>query len=204
MKKFFSCAIAAMLLCLGTAALADSATYNNENNSVSVTDASGYQTVIITKDGDSTDSGIVYINQTESGTFGESVNFLLKEDPADGIYTVRLGGATSGTPVTLSFSIATEIDVTDTEAAASFIEESETAGKKDLAFGWEGVSADQANTVILKLGDKYYGWEFPTTLTGGDVNIGVKITGVPEEQLTGETKAYISSRLLDDIAKKGE
>ena len=200
MKKILSGAIAAML-CFGTAALADSATYNNENNSVSVTDASNYQTVIITKDGDSTDSGIVYINQTESGTFGESVNFLLKENPADGNYTVRLGGATSGATVTLNFSIATEIVVTETESEASFIEESETAGKKDLAFGWEGVSAEQVNTVILKLGDKYYGWAFPTTLTGGEINVGVKIEGVPEEQLTEEFKAYISSRLLADIAK---
>ena len=201
MKKFFSGIIAAILLCSGTAVFADGVEYNSENNAVSVTNASSYKTVIITKNDDETDSGIVYVNQTGSGTFEESVNFLLKENPADGDYTVLLGGSVSGTPVTFSFSIATEIVVTETEAAASFIEESETAGNKNLAFGWEDVSADQVKTVILKLGEKYYGWEFPTTITGGDINIGVRITDVPESQLTGGAKAYLSSRLLDEIAK---
>ena len=93
MKKIVLISALAVMLSINVAAYAadttTTAAYTGGSaNSAKVADATGYSTVIITKDNSNDPLGeIVYINQTETGF----TDFLLKENPSVGKYNIMLG-----------------------------------------------------------------------------------------------------------------
>ena len=197
MKRNITALLVAALMCIGTSALA--ADYDADNNAVSV-DASGYQTVIITKDGDTTDNGIVYVNQTDSGTFSAAASFLIKADPAEGNYTVTLGGKDGEGAKTYKFSIIKAVEPEPQDEKADDVYEQKNAdGSYDIGFGWHGVEMSGMKSVVLVLGDKAYAHELPTNFTDASAVVAVKITGITAGSFNTVNSAYLSSKSVEEL-----
>ena len=198
-RSIFAITIAAMM-CLGSSALAaeTGSEYNDGTNSVSVSGAKNYRTVIITKDDAEPGSGIVYINQATSGTFDESVNFLIKANPAEGDYTITLGGGENVENYTGHFTILAK-EPEDMEPAVKYVETNATDPlKKDLCFGWESVDGSKIQSIVLTINGTSVGYNFVEgdlpTVASGDINLGVRITGIDVD--TEGASAYLSSETL--------
>lgn len=203
-RSIFAITIAAMM-CLGSSALAEetapvtpSSAYSTDGNSVEVTGARNYRTVIITKDDAEPGSGIVYINQATSGTFDESVNFLIKANPAEGDYTITLGGGENVENYTGHFTILAK-EPEDMEPAVKYVETNATdPSKKDLCFGWESVDGSKIQSIVLTINGTSVGYNFVEgdlpTVASGDINLGVRITGIDVD--TEGASAYLSSETL--------
>lgn len=97
MKKIAAFVMAITVLSISVTAFADAAATDagRDEATTTVTGASDYSTVFIT---DSSDN-IVYVNQADS-SFSASTDFLLKENPDYGKYTVKLGNASGETTST--------------------------------------------------------------------------------------------------------
>lgn len=95
MKKILIC-MAVLAAMMSATAPSYAATYDLQNYEVGTTRASGKSTVLIKKgapEAQVTDiTDIVYVAQTDS-VFGASVGFLIKSDPEENVYHVRLGGS---------------------------------------------------------------------------------------------------------------
>lgn len=201
MKKLIVCMSIAAALLSGTVALAaENVSYDTEDYAVSGISGDTYKTVLITKDDVSGDESIVYVGQAASGSFDASTKFLIKENPADGWYTIALGG-TGEAAVKSQFYIG-EIQETSTEVEADkvFIEEGTETDQKKVSFGWEEIDGAYIKSIILTLDGKTLGHNFdendniPEIAIGSPVNFGVEITGVPGN--TATASARLSSEIL--------
>ena len=193
MKKTIALTALVVSLMAGTAAFA--ADYTAENNAVTGVDASGYATVLIIKEGSTDISDAVYVDQAQSeSTLSEAASFLLKANPADGIYTLKLGGGATETTKTSRFYIGMPITDNDDRCDVSFIE------NNSVSFGWEEAELDGYSTIILKLDDKVYGCDIGTHIEGS-ANIGVVISDIPSE--VKSVDAYLSKTEMSSLKTEG-
>lgn len=176
MKKIIACISLVFAMSAGVTALAADATYTKDTNDVAI-DATGYTTVLIEDAADN----IWYVDQNDSG-LGSTAKFLMKADPADGTYTVTLGGSSTAAATTSTFTITSRqpivkaVEVMGKEYAADGATYSigckATATLEECAYVVVTAVKDSATKVA------YY----ETNFTGeGEVNIGVKITDVPSD-----------------------
>ena len=192
MKKIIALVALAVSLMAGTAAFA--ADYTAENNAVTGVDASGYATVLIIKEGSTDISDAVYVDQAQSeSTLSEAASFLLKANPADGIYTLKLGGENVDRKAS-RFYIGMPITDNDDRCDVSFIDNG------SVSFGWEEAELDGYSTIILKLDDKVYGCDISTHIEGS-ANIGVVISGIPSE--VKRVDAYLSKTEMSSLKTEG-
>ena len=176
MKKSAIILAAVLTMAAATTAFAEtSATYGSENNQVTVgDDINTYSTVLITND---RSDDIVYVNQ-ESDVFSASMDFLLKNEPDPGEYTVLLGNA-SGSTKTAKFvigSVKTQLKMDRLD------EEQSTDGTYKLAFTLTDDISDY-NVITVKVGDKMGGFYIDDVFghVSGYVNLGLQINNVPME-----------------------
>ena len=125
MKRIAIILAVSVLMPAATAVFAaDTASYDETNNKVTVGDnISNYSTVLITKDDD---SSIAYLNQATS-VFATSMEFMQKDGSADGDYTIKLGNA-SGETKEITFTIAS----TQPEQPAEEVEMEQLNGSESL------------------------------------------------------------------------
>lgn len=185
MKKSLICVAAvAAMMCTAVTSYA-TGSYSPTNNSAAFTEAEGKSTVIIYKGTDSpTSDNIVYVNQA-SGVFGAATDFLLKDNAAEGVYTVKFGGSDESASAS-TFYIGMidaindiELNMIDGENGYKAVVDNDvttynigyTATNVDLSKGYQ--------SIIIKKGENYMGCEIPSKLSGGGtVNIGIQINGV--------------------------
>ena len=185
MKKQVICmlAAAAMLPC----ATAFAGGYDTGTNSVSVNDVSKKTVIIARNTGvKMTTDDIVYIAQKNYGAFN-SASFMIKENPAVGFYTIMLGGdgnAASknvffiGSATKIEDNFADKIQLTELQNYEIESEDTSTVTKAYVSAGT--VTLDNIKSIVVKYGDKYACEEFGTvTSGGGDVNLAVKLEGIP-------------------------
>lgn len=184
MKKIIACLSLALAMVAGTTAMAAApeATYNSANNSVSVTGADAYKTVLI----ENASGTPVYIDQAENA-FEAAANFLIKANPGEGTFKVKLGGNSTVTEATFTVSKpdpapvpvgapmtwrAKVDDGNDTTYSAGF-----TATHVDLSqvskIAITKTEAGVTKTAAMSISDVW------TDVTEGIVNLAVKVTNVP-------------------------
>ena len=190
MKKLT--ALAALLLAVSAGVTAFAQTeYDPNENSVKTNNQASYNTVLITKgDGNNIqDTDIVYANQADSG-FDAAKEFLLKNNPEKGVYTIRLGSS-AGTPVTSTFLVGVGIESYDTQLIYK-AKKLDSNGTYSWGFTTPEAGVNLSNGIILvKLGDKIMA--YPTNYgISGNVNVvfGVQIDEVPEGE---NVEVYVRS-----------
>ena len=176
MKKIIACISLVFAMSAGVTALAADATYSDADNSASI-DATGYTTVLIEDAADN----IWYVDQNDSG-LGSTAKFLMKADPADGTYTVTLGGSSTAAATTSTFTITSRqpivkaVEVMGKEYAADG--ESYSIGCKAEA------TADECAYVVItavKGGVTKTVYKESGFSGEGDINLAIKITEIPED-----------------------
>ena len=169
------------------------AEYNTDSNSVTGIDDNTYSTVMIFKydelSGGYDYNNIIYFNQSADNTFMSSTIFLLKNNPADGKYIVRISG--SGKTDELEFYIGTPIGYMDIESDQAFWTEG------TMSFIWEALNLSEYNSVIIMVGDDPYcialsEFSKPENIDG-PVSVGLQLTNVPDGP---EIRAYLSKGIL--------
>ena len=184
MKKIIACLSLALAMVAGTTAMAaPAANYDSANNKVTVSEANAYKTVLI-EDAEGTP---VYIDQA-TDVFAATADFLIKANPDQGNYTVKLGG--NGTVTTATFTVseadpapqpvgepmrwlAQVADDNGTTYSAGFTAEAvnlNTVSKIAISKTVGGVT----QTAALNISDVW-------TTASGTVNLAVKVTNVPNE-----------------------
>lgn len=183
MKKILASVLAASLLAMGTAAFATEPSYDVDENRANVPDASGAQTILITKAtadiSNVTADDIVYINQSDdAGGFGTAVKFLLKAGVQAGQYTVRTNKEQGGTTFTISPAEA------NGEKAMTGLSLENSPGTQ--AFTMENVKISEYAYIVVTYNG--YTLKYPLSnfsiLSGNlDTNIafGLQITNVPAD-----------------------
>lgn len=189
MKKLLICAMTALTVIASAAAVSAAGTdYMPNDNKVTTAAAEGYKTVLISKGGLTNDADIVYIGQTDKDAYTAATEFALKANPAEGEYTILLGGA--GTQKKATFYIGMEITDTDFEltyAGKDTVTAGESA-KYNIAYKGELVPLNKCKYVIIKTSSSseyngaYMGFELETQFTGeASADIGIQINGVANE-----------------------
>ena len=184
MKKIIACLSLALAMVAGTTAMATpGATYVPADNKVTVTEANAYKTVLI----EDPAGKPVYIDQA-TDVFAATADFLIKANPDQGNYTVKLGG--NGTVTTATFTVseadpapqpvgepmrwlAQVADDNGTTYSAGFTAEAvnlNTVSKIAISKTVGGVT----QTAALNISDVW-------TTASGTVNLAVKVTNVPNE-----------------------
>lgn len=151
MKKFAAGLIAATTLFMSvsvfaaeTAAPTSWDAYKESNNSASFNIGNeSYTTVKITNSG----NVVVYIDESQNGYTG-AVNFMLKENSADGEYTALFGG--SGTNKTIKFNVG-GFEIQGTTDKAS-LDTSNKMTVADEAEEQESIAGQQEGTTLYKKG----------------------------------------------------
>ena len=150
MKKLAAFAMAITVLSLSVTALADVAATDSGKTvaETTVTGAGDYSTVLITD----SSGNPVYINQ-DSSKFKASVDFLLKENPNYGKYTVRLGGE-NVTPTSTYFYVGVDAPKQGDVAMKRLQNEEQNADKSGYNIGYyTEVEADDVSKYnSLKVG----------------------------------------------------
>lgn len=187
-KKYLVICTVFLIAAMSTTAFAG--TYDTEENNVNL-NGTGYKTVLITNN--NTDE-IVYVNQA-ADSFEASANFLLKENPTAGFYTLMLGGTDD--ILIEKFFIGSVDDATKEENGAieltkKFDAVKETDGTYTLAFATESAEdLTGIRSIILKIDEKCLVKEMTTTVMG-EALFGVKITGVSDTDIDKATSVYLS------------
>ena len=187
MKKIIACLSLALAMVAGTTAMAaPGATYVPADNKVTVTEANAYKTVLI----EDPAGKPVYIDQA-TDVFAATADFLIKANPDQGNYTVKLGG--NGTVTTATFTVSAPVtpdpdptpvgdpmnwtaqvaDANGTTYSAGFTAEAvnlNTVSKIAISKTVGGVT----QTAALNISDVW-------TTASGTVNLAVKVTNVPNE-----------------------
>ena len=183
MKKIIACLSLALAMVAGTTAMAaPAATYDSANNKVSVTEANAYKTVLI----EDPAGKPVYIDQA-TDVFAATAEFLIKANPDQGNYTVKLGGNGTVTTATFTVSEAAEppVVVSPMTWMAQVADDNGTtysAGFTATAVNLNTVSkiaisktvGGVTQTAALNISDVW-------TTASGTVNLAVKVTNVPNE-----------------------
>ena len=184
MKKLTVLAALLLAVSAGTTAFA-STEYDPSKNSVTNSEQSNYQTVLITR-GDGTDvtaAKIVYVDQADT-SFDGAMGFLLKNKPADDVYTIKFGG--SGNFTTSKFAIGVGIQGYDTELEAKGTPV-KSNGKYSHGFVTPngGVDFSNGGIILVKVGDSVLAYPTDNDLTfsgKASVMFGVQIDEVEENQ----------------------
>ena len=190
MKKLVSMMVAAMMLTISAHA---ATTYDVNNESVTTDDMSTYKTVLISK-GEAvptTSDDIVYVNQAEANsTFTAGTGFLLKENVADGLYTVRFGGASTASS---TFYVGLADTTGDIAMKAVGGIEEVTGG---YGIGYTITASGTYKSLLIKKADNtIVGCELNTTITtDGDVTYGVQINAETATELEAIREVYLSTR----------
>ena len=126
MKKILACMSLVFALSAGATALAaeldTSKVYDSRENSLKVglSGATYKNTILITKDNDTSNDGIVFVDQNDS-TFSTVGTFLLKgESLAPGTYTVKMNNAEGNGFETKTFMVAEDAPTDAQELTQSF------------------------------------------------------------------------------------
>jgi hypothetical protein len=182
MKKIIACISLVFAMSLGATAMASELPYSSADNSVTA-DGSEYTTVLITSESDD----IVYLDQDDSG-LSATAKFLIKADAVEGTYTVLLGGNSDGSTASHTFIIANEPDpvpevTTTTVLGKEYNEENTTYS---IGCKAESVAVSACNYVVITAtkGDITKTAYIDSGFTGsgdGEINVAVKITGVPSD-----------------------
>lgn len=189
MKKLISMVVAAMMLTISAHA---ATTYDVENKSVTTDDMSTYKTVLISKGeaAPTKSDEIVYVNQADTdSTFAAGTEFLLKENVAEGLYTVRFGGNSTASSTFYVGLAESEGDVSMT--AVGGIEEV-TGG---YGIGYTITAPGAYKSLLIKTGDTIIGCALNTVITtDGDVTYGVQINAETAAELEAINAVYLSTR----------
>ena len=183
MKKIIACLSLALAMVAGTTAMAaPGATYVPADNKVTVTEANAYKTVLI----EDPAGKPVYIDQA-TDVFAATADFLIKANPDQGNYTVKLGGNGTVTTATFTVSEAAEppVVVSPMTWMAQVADDNGTtysAGFTATAVNLNTVSkiaisktvGGVTQTAALNISDVW-------TTASGTVNLAVKVTNVPNE-----------------------
>jgi len=130
---------------------ASAATYQKSGNAVTV-DGSGFNTIMIRKQGENGD--VVYLNQNDSG-FEAAQEFLIKDKPEDGTYDVLMGKSDGTSVEPQSFTITSALVVSGTITNKSHIQKIEFTkqGETDASATVTSENiTDNAFQVMLKEG----------------------------------------------------
>lgn len=184
MKKLTVLAALLLAVSAGTKAFA-STEYDTSKNSVTNSEQSNYQTMLITK-GDGTTvtaDTIVYVDQTAT-SFDGAMGFLLRQNPADDVYTIKFGG--SGNFTTAQFAIGVGIKGYDTELEVKGAPV-ESNGKYSHGFVIPegGVDFSNGGIILVKVDDSVMAYPTDNGLTfsgEGSAMFGVQIDEVEENQ----------------------
>lgn len=205
MKKALIC-VTALAAAATASATSYAATYDAANQTVSATVPENKKTVVIMQGDETTlpteanESKIVYMDEAETA-FSSSVNFLIKENPAEGQYTIMLGG--DGAIEYQTFYVGMNSAAGDEPLEAAVNEKVIGAdGKETYNVGYTGaVPLKTYKSVIIKTqkGD-YMGFDVDmTSLEGsGTANVGIQINGV--ESVTGDNaiaNVWLSTRTIN-------
>lgn len=187
MKKIIACISLVFAMSAGVTALAADATYTKDTNDVAI-DATGYTTVLIEDAADN----IWYVDQNDSG-LGSTAKFLMKADPADGTYTVKMGGSKTGAAMSeTEFVVSSEPEVEAKTVEMTLTNQMEKDGSYDLGWFAELAVKDCGYIAITANGTetKTVYFNSPFAATGeGDALVAVKIQGVPA---AGKDKVSVS------------
>lgn len=208
MKKIIACGTLLLALAAGTVSFAEDVTYVTTDNSVKINNADGYRTVLVySSDDDLTAEKIVYVNQAEDGkSFSQAAQFLLKADPQNGKYTIRLGGGKTLSTFSKDFYIGvgsnteSNIKMEPITAEGGFVKREDD----NWSIGYTvSVSEGTYRAILVQNGDKVMGYSIdPLTVSGqGGVNIGVQLDGVSEAEKDA-IEVYLSKGTVDP--EKGE
>ncbi len=191
MKKLISVIVVSMMLSISAQA---ATTYDVDNKSVS-TDNSGYKTILISK-GEAAPANadeIVYVNQADvDSTFAAGTEFLLKENIAEGSYTVRFGGASTAS-TTFYVGLAKAVGDIAMTAVDGGIQEV-TGG---YGVGYTITAPGTYNSLLIKTKDTIVGCGLETVITtDGDVTYGVQINAETKAELESIEAVYLSARII--------
>ena len=189
MKKVISMTVAAMMLTISAHA---ATTYDVNNESVTTDDMNTYKTVLISK-GEAVPTAsdeIVYVNQADANsTFAAGTEFLLKENVADGLYTVRFGGDSTASS---TFYVGLAESTGDIAMTAVGEIEKVTGG---YGIGYTITASGTYKSLLIKTGESIVGCALNTTITtDGDVAYGVQINAETAEELEAISAVYLSTR----------
>lgn len=184
MKKIIACLSLALAMVAGTTAMAaPGATYVPADNKVTVTEANAYKTVLI----EDPAGKPVYIDQA-TDVFAATADFLIKANPDQGNYTVKLGGNGEVTSATFKVSapvtepqpvgepmrwLAQVADADSDTYSAGFTATAVNLGNVSKLL----ISATKGSvtkTATLNISDVW-------TVASGPVNLAVKVTNVPND-----------------------
>ncbi len=193
MKKTITCLALALFVSAGATVFA--AEYNSGDNSVAESQASGYQTVLITK-GDRfpetlTDDYIVYADQ-ETTPFDAAASFMLKGEAIEaGTYLITFGNV-AGESKCVTFVVSNE-DPAPEDVVFDAAGDAELQEEKDgISLYKKGFKAtldnfeqyktikinNGTNTGTLRIADYY---STPETSGKGSYVIGVQIYNIPDD-----------------------
>ncbi|MGN1092839.1 MAG: hypothetical protein ACI4RS_04220 [Monoglobaceae bacterium] len=195
MKKLLFCMVLSIMMLSVLPAYAETTTYTPDENGgwVSSDVAKGKRTVLIKND--ETDT-IVYVNQAETA-FTAATQFLIKkETPADGMYTILLGGD-DGQNVTSTFYIGMNYDSGDIKMVKRINPEDQIENGVRYACSVSG--AKEFKTVIIKMGGEYYGFNAPNgwSVSGTSTSFGVEIKSDNDDDVNQITDVWLSERVLN-------
>ncbi|MBQ3425606.1 MAG: hypothetical protein IJH37_00485 [Clostridia bacterium] len=193
MKQILAVAISVLLLSTHTAAIADSPTYIEETNAVSV-NAGNYSTVLIKNNAN---GEVVYINQaTAGGTLSNTIPFLIMDNAVDGEYLMILGGGENNAYTTRLFDIG-EVTAEDKMMAYLGYEDGTQPYTVNAAFSLEAVNLSKYNIIKVQIGQKAGGLYLNDILGvyNGEVNFGLQLNNIPEEY-ADEISVYLSNGTL--------
>ena len=201
MKKILACMSLVFALSAGATALAaeldTSQVYDSSENSLKVglSGATEMNTILITKDNDTSDDGIVFVDQNDD-TFRSVTSFLLKgESLKPGTYTVKMNTKGGGEPTVNTFTISDEPPKEIGISAEAF-----TYAKKDLQgnpvydTGFIVKNEDLSNINYVAVTNPANGKTlyFKISNTQGRATVAIRINNIPE----GKT---VSVKLVDAI-----
>lgn len=140
----------------------------------------------------------MYVAQTDT-VFGASVDFLIKQAPAEGLYTIMLGGDNNVVSETFYIGVNDAGYAGDAkmDRLATGGESTNADGTKNYGYTKTVSNKTDFNSVIIKSGDKYMGIAISTLTSGdGDTVMGIQINNVPEsETIDG---VWLSTRTITD------
>lgn len=190
--------------------------YEVEGNKVVNESSIPYGNVVI-YEGDKytkiTESNLVYINESVS-TFGAITDFLIKENPRMGTYTVRLANqSTLERPLYKTFYItlvdlekvgrAVKLEkVSAADGGEGLQYEGEYAGTYSCAYKADSVSLKNCRSVLVKLKgaeneSKIFAVSIEPYISGdGTMPVAIQFDGMSEEQMNSIDEVYVSNQIF--------
>ena len=193
MRKIVSVLLSAFVILSNNVKAAE---YDIKDNSVDGIDGGKYSTVIIIKASeDSSYRDIVYMGQTKGNSmFDSAVEFLLRDNPEEGKYIIKLGGKKNDETVdSMEFYIASPVFFGEKQYAKSFQE------GESIAFGWEDITdIIQYKSILIQCNNKVFGISLDNMPehVEGSVSLGLKIEDVPVQPDMFD--AYLSTYTIKD------